>query len=257
MKQHRILMTLIILSSFWTSTSYAEATSADSIRNAMPELTIYHLEGRRSERLVWLMEELNLPYNLVFERGSLAGSMAKIKAVNPDMPMAPTVTLGAQVLVESGAIIELLLGRYAPNELHPPIDSDEYASYLMWMHYAEGSLAARLIADYRTWLKEPPTERSRLVDSEATVQFAENYLAKNAWFGGEDFSAADIMMLFPLTLATSLNIVDEAQFPKIALWKEKAVARPAYKRMLEKARPDGMIGMLPKLPSHAPAGPRR
>lgn len=256
MKQHRILMTLIILSSFWTSTSYAEATSADSIRNAMPELTIYHLEGRRSERLVWLMEELNLPYNLVFERGSLAGSMAKIKAVNPDMPMAPTVTLGAQVLVESGAIIELLLGRYAPNELHPPIDSDEYASYLMWMHYAEGSLAARLIADYRTWLKEP-TERSRLVDSEATVQFAENYLAKNAWFGGEDFSAADIMMLFPLTLATSLNIVDEAQFPKIALWKEKVVARPAYKRMLGKARPDGMIGMLPKLPSHAPAGPRR
>ena len=68
MKQHRILMTLIILSSFWTSTSYAEATSADSIRNAMPELTIYHLEGRRSERLVWLMEELNLPYNLVLAR---------------------------------------------------------------------------------------------------------------------------------------------------------------------------------------------
>ena len=257
MNQHRILMTLIILSSFWTSTSYAEATSTDSTRSAMPELTIYHLEGRRSERLVWLMEELNLPYNLVFERGSLAGSMAKIKAVNPDMPMAPTVTLGAQVLVESGAIIELLLGRYAPNELHPPIDSDEYASYLMWMHYAEGSLAARLIADYRIWLKEPPTERSRLVDSEATVQFAENYLDKNAWFGGEDFSAADIMMLFPLTLATSLNIVDEAQFPKIALWKEKVVARPAYKRMLGKARPDGMIGMLPKLPSHAPAGPRR
>ena len=65
------------------------------------------------------------------------------------------------------------------------------------------------------------------------------------------------MMLFPLTLATSLNIVDEAQFPKIALWKEKVVARPAYKRMLGKARPDGMIGILPKLPSHAPAGPRR
>ena len=257
MNQHRILMTLIILSSFWTSTSYAEATSTDSTRNAMPELTIYHLEGRRSERLVWLMEELNLPYNLVFERGSLAGSMAKIKAVNPDMPMAPTVTLGAQVLVESGAIIELLLGRYAPNEFHPRIVSNDFASYLMWRHYAEGSLAARLIADYRIWLKEPPTERSRLVDSEATVQFAENYLDKNAWFGGEDFSAADIMMLFPLTLATSLNIVDEAQFPKIALWKEKVVARPAYKRMLEKARPDGMIGMLPKLPSHAPAGPRR
>ncbi|MFT5690846.1 MAG: glutathione S-transferase [Oceanicoccus sp.] len=256
MNKLRILFALVSISFFWISTSYAEAVEKASVKTVMPELTIYHLEGRRSERLVWLMEELNLPYNLVFERGSLAASMAKIKAINPDMPMAPTVTLGEQVLVESGAIIELLLGRYAPDELHPPVASNEYASYLMWMHYAEGSLAARLFSDYRTWLKEPPTKRSRLVDSEATVQFAENYLNKNAWFGGADFSAADIMMMFPLNVATSLNIVDEAQFPKIALWKEKIIARPAYKRMLEKARPDGLIGALPKLPKHAPAGPR-
>lgn len=256
MNKLRILFTLVILSFFWTSTSYADAAKKAPVKTAMPELTIYHLEGRRSERLVWLMEELNLPYNLVFERGSLAASMAKIKAINPDMPMAPTVTLGDQVLVESGAIIELLLGRYAPTELSPPIGSNEYASYLMWMHFAEGTLAARLFSDYRTWLKAPPTKRSRLVDSEATVQFAENYLNKNAWFGGAEFSAADIMMMFPLNVATSLNIVDEAQFPKIALWKEKIIARPAYKRMLEKARPDGLIGALPILPKHAPAGPR-
>lgn len=256
MNKLRTLFTLVILSSLWSSVSYAESAGGNSANTAMPELTIYHLEGRRSERLVWLMEELNLPYNLVFERGSLAASMAKIKAINPDMPMAPTVTLGDQVLVESGAIIELLLGRYAPTELHPAIGSKEYASYLMWMHYAEGTLAARLFSDYRTWLKEPPTKRSRLVDSEATVQFAENYLTKNAWFGGAEFSAADIMMMFPLNVATSLNIVDEAQFPKIALWKEKIISRPAYKRMIEKARPDGLIGALPKLPKHAPSGPR-
>jgi glutathione S-transferase len=229
------------------------ATPKASVAKAMPEFTIYHLEGRRSERIVWLMEELQLPYKLVYERGNLAGSMAKLKAVNPAMPMAPTVTLGNQVMVESGAIIELVLDRYAPGKLQPAMDSPEYADYLMWMHYAEGSLASRLFSDYRAWRKEAPTQRSPMVDSEATVQYAEDYLTSHAWFGGAEFSAADIMMMFPLNVATSLNIVDAARFPKVAAWKEKAEARPAYKRMLAKARPDGLIGALPKLPAHAPS----
>ncbi len=170
--------------------------------------------------------------------------------------MAPTVTLGDTVLVESGAIIEVILDRYAPGRLEPALASADYANHLMWMHFAEGSLAARLFSDYRTWLKEPPASRSRMVDSQATVQHAENYLAKHPWFGGAEFSAADIMMLFPLNVATSLNIVDEAQFPNVAAWKRKIDARPAYQRMLQAARPDGMIGNLPKLKQHAPSGPR-
>ena len=105
-------------------------------------------------------------------------------------------------------------------------------------------------------MKEPPATRSRLVDSEATVQFAENYLVDHAWFGGSEFSGADIMMMFPLNVATGLNIVDAAQFPNVAAWKKKAEARPAYQRMLAAARPDGMIGSLPRLPKHAPPGPR-
>jgi glutathione S-transferase len=95
-----------------------------------------------------------------------------------------------------------------------------------------------------------------MVDSEATTQYAENYLATHTWFGGADFSGADIMMMFPLNVATKLNIVDEAQFPNVAAWKQRAEARPAYQRMLKAARPDGMIGNLPKLPQHAPPGPR-
>ncbi len=222
----------------------------------IPKITIYHLEGRRSERIVWLMEELGMPYDLVFVRGSLAASMAKIREVNPDVPMAPTVIIGDQVLVESGAIIEVINDRYAPDRLQPELSTPDYANHLMWMHFAEGSLAARLFSDYRAWMKEPPTKRSPLVDSEATVQYAENYLAKHPWFGGAEFSSADIMMMFPLNVATKLNLVDEAQFPHVAAWKEKTVARPAYQRMLAKARPDGMIGSLPKLPKHAPSGPR-
>jgi len=252
-----LVLFIVALALVSVSLPLTAETSKSSNAKALPEFTIYHLEGRRSERIVWLMEELQLPYKLVFERGSLAGSMAKIKAINPDMPVAPTVTLGNQVMVESGAIIELILNRYAPGKLQPPMDSPEYANYLTWMHYAEGSLASRLFADYRVWQKEPPTKRSPLVDSEAVVQFAENYLASHAWFGGAEFSAADIMMVFPLNVATSLNLVDAAQFPKVAAWKQKIEARPAYKRMLARARPDGLIGALPRLPAHAPAGERK
>ncbi|MCB1684481.1 MAG: glutathione binding-like protein [Pseudomonadales bacterium] len=233
----------------------ASATPAQAVVD-LPDITIYHLEGRRSERIVWLMEELNLPYKLIYERGDLAASMARIREISPDVPMAPTVVIGDQILVESGAIIEVILNRYAPGQLQPPVDTADYANHLIWMHYAEGSLAARLFSDYRAWLKEPPTVRSRMVDSEATVQYAENYLGRHPWFGGAEFTGADIMMMFPLNVATGLNLVDEAQFPNVAAWKKRAEARPAYQRMLNAARPDGMIGNLPRLPKHAPSGPR-
>ncbi len=222
----------------------------------MPELVIYHLEGRRSERIVWLMEELGLPYTLEFKRGDLAGSMASIRAINPDMPVAPTVRLGDEVLVESGAIIETIINRYAPGELTPDLASPDYPQHLKWMHYAEGSLAARVIADYRVWMIQPPTARSPLVDSEAVMQYAENYLGAHPWFGGSEFSAADIMMVFPINFANKLNIVDETLFPNIAAWMAKIEARPAFIRMREVALPDGMVGNLPTLPQHAPSGPR-
>jgi len=217
----------------------------------MPEITIYHLEGRRSERLVWLMEELGLPYTLNFTRGDLAASMAAIRAINPAMPVAPTVTYGDQVLVESGAIIEMILARHGGGRLVPPLESPDFATHLLWIHYSEGSLASRAIADYRVWQIQPPQQRSPLVDSEGVVQFAENFLAENPWFGGAEFSAADIMMLFPINFAMNLNIVNKAQFPHINAWISKIEARPAYQAMLAKARPDGMVGNLPALPANA------
>lgn len=234
----------------------APVAEAEPAGPVMPPLTIYHAEGRRSERIVWLMEELGLPYKLEFKRGDLAGSAAAIKEVNPAMPVAPTVDLDGQIIVESGAIIETILNRYAPGKLQPDIASADYPYHLMWMHYAEGSLASRAIADYRAWQLQPPKQRSRLVDSEQVVQYAEDWLGQHPWFGGAEFSAADIMMVFPLNFAMQLNIVDKSQFPKINEWKTRIEARPAYQAMLAKARPDGMIGSLPPLPAHAPSGPR-
>ena len=232
----------------------SEETAMPDLQTAMemPPLTIYHLEGRRSERIVWLMEELGMPYSLEYVRGDLMASMAKVRSLGHDMPMVPTVTLGDEILVESGAIIETIINRYAPGELTPAIDSPDYAKHLMWLHYAEGSLAARLFSDYRAWMANPPERRSPLVDSQAVVQYSENYLETHDYFGGEEFSSADIMMWFPLNVATKLNLVDEAMFPKIAAWKTRVEARPAYQRMLEAARPDGIPGMLTPVPQRPP-----
>jgi glutathione S-transferase len=243
----------VMLAGCATGPSATQSASSAQVAMPMPEVTIYHLEGRRSERIVWLMEELGLPYKLVFTRGNLQASMAEIRKVNPGMPVAPTVTIGNQVLTESGAIIETIINRYAPGKLTPAIETSDYADHLIWMHHAEGSLASRVIADYRVWMIKPPTTRSPLVDSDAEVQFAEDWLAKHPYFGGAEFSAADIMMVFPLNFAMALNIVDKTKYPKINEWKTRMDARPAYQRMLAKARPDGLIGSPPALPARPAA----
>jgi glutathione S-transferase len=256
------LMTGIALASAMLAAACQPATTTTAAAPAapaaaeMPPITIYHIEGRRSERIVWLMEELGLPYELKFTRGDIGASMAAIREVNPGMPVAPTVTIGDQVLTESGAIIETIINRYAPGKLTPPLESADYANHMIWMHHAEGSLASRVIADYRVWMIKPPTARSPLVDSEAEVQFAEDFLGQHPWFGGAEFSAADIMMVFPLNFAMALNIVDRNQFPNINAWMAKIEQRPAYQAMLAKARPDGIPGSPPALPQHAPSGPR-
>ena len=127
---------------------------------------------------------------------------------------------------------------------------------MQWFHFAESAMAFRVFSDYKLWRVKPPSERSMMVDTEACMEFVEDYLSHHTWFGGDEFSAADIMMLLPLDAATDLNVVDGSLFPLIAAWKEKVRARPAFNVMLEKARPDGMIGALPKLKKHAPSGER-
>lgn len=256
MLKHLLAITVFSVFTLSCLTTASQVQAASEEVMPLPDITIYHLEGRRSERIVWLMEELELPYKLEFTRGDLRASMASIVALGHGMHMAPTVVYGDQILVESGAIIEMILDRHAPTKLKPALTSDQYPTYLMWMHYSEGSLAARLFSNYRAWRTNPPTSRSRMVDSGDVVQYAEDFLKENPWFGGDEFSAADIMMMFPLSVATSLGLVEEKMFPKIAEWKERIMARPAYQRMLKKARPDGMIGNLPKVKQRPPAGPR-
>lgn len=222
----------------------------------MPPITIYHLEGRRSERVVWLMEELGFPYELKFVNNSLGASLAEIRKVNPKMPTAPTVIYEDQVLMESGAIIDVILRRHAPGKLMPALDSKDYPWHQIWYQYAEGSLLPRVGTDYNVWQIKHPDKRSPLVDSENTIKFAEDWLTTHPYFGGAEFTSADIMMEFALRYTFLLNIVDNERFPKILDWLDRMHERPAYKRMVAKARPNGMLSPPVPLPDDARPPPR-
>jgi glutathione S-transferase len=226
-----------------TTTSQPSQTSA-----AAPTIVIYHAEGRRSERVVWLCEELGLPYELKFRRGDVAGSFADILAVNPGMRVAPTVFYNGELLVESGAILELLLDRHGAGRLVPNVASPDYPTHLKFMHYAEGTLASDAVADYRVArATDGKAPRGAETDGQRAMRFAEDHLAKHPYFGGSVFTSADIMMVFPISYALRMNVADPAKYPNIAAWQTKVEARPAFQRMLAKARPDGRVSPPPSL----------
>lgn len=238
--------TWLLLASAVASAAEPASTGSSQTGAAAPKLTIYHIEGRRSERIVWLCEELGIPYKLEFKQGDVAGSMQTIRQVSPLMPVAPTVRYGDQVMVESGAIIELLLAREGKGRLAPAVSSRDYPYYLQWLHFAEGSLAARVIADYRVALAQGGSQpaaqpgRPQLVDGDDVVKFADDYLSRHPYFGGAEFSAADIIMLFPLNIAESFGVTELKGYPNVVKWREKVTSRPAYKKMLQVARPNGI-----------------
>jgi glutathione S-transferase len=219
-----------------------------SVTRPTPKIVIYHAEGRRSERIVWLCEELGLPYELKYRRGDVAGSFADIRAANPGMGVAPTVFYNGELLMESGAIMQLILDRNGGGRLVPDIDSPDYAHHLMFMHYAEGTLASDVVADYRvgraTTGKAP---RGPETDGQRAMHYANDFLGKHPWFGGSEFSAADIMMVFPISYAVRMNVAELPKYPNIEAWQKKVEDRPAFKRMLAKARPDGRVAPPPSL----------
>jgi glutathione S-transferase len=227
--------------------------AAAASKTAQPlNITIYHIEGRRSERIVWLCEELGIPYTLEYKQGDIMASMKAIREASPLMPVAPTVRIDGQVMVESGAIIELILARAGKGRLEPATNSPDYPYYLQWMHFAEGSFAARVIADYRVALiqgkPKTPEGQYKLVDTEAVLKFMEDFLAKHPYFGGAEFSAADIMMLFPTNITEAFNVADLSAYPHIVAWRTNVESRPAYKKMLAVARPNGIPGVPKPLP---------
>jgi glutathione S-transferase len=217
-------------------------------------ITVHHLNNSRSQRILWLLEELGLEYEIKPYQRDAKTMLAppELRAVHP-LGKSPVVTVksgdGDLTLAESGAIIEHLADRYGAGKLAPAFGSPERVRYLYWLHFAEGTaqppLLLKLLFD-RIKSKSPlfvrPVARAIankalntfvLPNIERNLDFMEGELRKAEWFTGNAFSAADIQMSFPLEAARMRGGLNESR-PKLMDWLARIHARPAYKRAVER-----------------------
>ena len=204
-------------------------------------ITIYHLETSRSERIVWLMEELGLDYALeIFPRESTAAAPSPLKAIH-GLGKAPVIRDGDVVLAESGAIVEYIVHRHAAGRLALRPDDPAYARYLYWLHFAEGSMMSlMLIALVLSRVPEaaasPVTSRIGARVSQM-LAFVDTELGSGPWFAGATFTAADVMMAFPFTTMRHFLPVDLTPYPNLAAYLARIALRPAYQKAMTLAGP--------------------
>ena len=211
-------------------------------------LIIHHLGKSQSERIPWLCEELGLPYELKAYTRDAKTILAppELKALHP-IGAAPLLEDGDVFLAESGAIMDYILARYGKGRLVPASDSAQFAPYLYWFHYANGTLQpamGRLMILNR--LSLPPDNpvlhniRGRL---ERAFALVEKRLGEAPYFAGEEFTAADIIMLFSLTTMRFFQPVDLAAYPHLRAYLARIGEREAYRRAMQRSDP----GMQPLL----------
>jgi glutathione S-transferase len=209
------------------------------------------LNNLRSQRVLWLLEELGVPYEVKrYERDPATMlAPAALRAVHP-LGKSPVITDGNGLAVaESGAIIEYLTGRYGNGRLVPAAGTPERLRYTYWLHYAEGSamppLLLKLVFDrieraplpfFVRPVAKAISGRTKTSFIEPQIElhldFMEGELGKSAWFAGGDFTAADIQMSFPLEAAVARGGLDSSR-PRLMAFLEKIHARPAYQRAIE------------------------
>ncbi|MEO8558598.1 MAG: glutathione S-transferase family protein [Rhodospirillales bacterium] len=199
-------------------------------------ITIHHLHDSRSERIIWLMEELGLPYELDFHyRVAVGGGRLAPEAMKAIQPFgtAPVITDGDVTIAESGAIIEYVIHKYGKGCLSVGPQAANYGEYLFWLHFAEGTLMSqvlreflldRISADQDSFPAKRVRERSKMY-----YDYIEARIAASPYFAGLEFSAADIMMVFPFTTLQSFKVIDLAPYPSLRAYLARIAARPAYK----------------------------
>ena len=228
-------------------------------------ITLHHLETSRSQRILWLLEELGVPYELKIYARDKATKLAPpaLKAIHP-LGKSPVITDGDEVIAESGAIIEYLVETYGAQargdlaHLQPQPRTAEHRQCRFWMHYAEGSLMNWLVMKlvFLTIPTQPmpffvrPIARTlcdqvqkKLIDPNLStaLDFMEGHLAQHAWFAGEHLSMADFQMSFAVEAA--LSRTDAASHhPHLLAYRERMQQRPAYQRALAKGGPVVMGG---------------
>jgi glutathione S-transferase len=204
-------------------------------------ITIYHLDTSRSERIVWLMEELGLDYKLeLFQRnanGSAPDALREIHALGK----APVIRDGDTVLAESGAIVDYVVHRYAGDRLAVAPAAQEYARYIYWFHFAEGSLMSLLILALvigRVPEANASPVRTRVLERmKQTLAFIDSELAQSTYFAGAAFTAADVMMTFPFTTMRHFLNYDLAPYANILAYLQRIESRPAYQKAMALAGP--------------------
>jgi glutathione S-transferase len=198
-------------------------------------LTIYHLEQSRSGRVIWLAEELGLDYRVeTFKRPHQAMPPPEYQALHP-LGRSPIIRDGELVLAESVAIFEYLLGRHDDGKLVPAPASPQYANYLFWLHFAEGSLSPHHLALWAMDLagaKGSSMWEMMMASLARDVTYADAVLSERAFLAGDDFTACDIMMCLALTAPKQFASSLPAH-PHVDAYLRKLAERPAYR----KARP--------------------
>jgi glutathione S-transferase len=214
-------------------------------------LTVHHLNHSRSQRVLWLLEELGVPHEIrPYQRDTRTMfAPASLKAVHP-LGKSPVITDGDLTVAESGAIVEYLIERYGQGRLAPAAATAARLRYTYFLHYAEGSLMpllvtklvfARLKTVPMPFFVKPVVRaivgkvNAGYLDPQLQqhLAFLEGELARNEWFAGAEFSAADIQMSFPVEAAAARAGLGSG-LPRLNAWLERIKARPAYRRVLEK-----------------------
>jgi glutathione S-transferase len=222
-------------------------------------VVVHHLNNSRSQRIIWLLEELGVDYEVkryVRDEKTLFAP-PELRAVHP-LGKAPVLTDGDATIAESGAIIEYVLGRYGNGRLIPPVGAPERIRYTFWLHYAEGSamppLIMKLVFDRVKNAPAPFFVRpvARAIASrvqrdfvgpqiERHLSFMESELAKSTWFAGGEFTAADIQMMHPVASARARAGLSVTTHPRMSAWLERVQARPAYARAIQKGGPFAIL----------------
>jgi glutathione S-transferase len=200
-------------------------------------LTVHHLNNSRSQRVLWLLEELGVPYEIVrYQRQPDMRAPAELRAIHP-LGKSPVITDNGNTIAESGAIAEYIIDTYGNGRLIPPPKTPERLRYTYWLHYAEGSAMPPLLLKLLFTLM-PNQALTSLVNPQLKQHMAywEGELGKSQWFAGNKFSAADIQMSFPLEAAAARGGLEQGH-PRAMAFLERIHARPAYQRALEKGGP--------------------
>jgi len=198
-------------------------------------IVVHHLNDSRSQRILWLLEELGVPYEIKRYQRDATTRLAppELTAVHP-LGKSPVITDGDRVVHESGAIIDYIIRRHGGGRLAPALGSDAYETYQQWLHYAEGSaMLPLMLAMYAGRLGEAAAPLKPRIESETAnhIGYVERALAGRDWLLGE-FTAADVQMSFVGEVLAPFGRLDS--FPNIKAWVKRFQARPAYKAALEK-----------------------